>query len=284
MKIENPFLNENQKLIKEFDKDIEKLITKEYNWTYYKWIPLYLKYKNKFSSSYFNFKKYDIFYDEETQIFEKDLLKIMKNYKRILDFGCGTCKIWRNNLEFIKKHKIHCIDLCADTLSYPKYILKNYNIKITNENLFNLNIKNYDCVLFSEVIMQIDDFESIVKYLVDNNPKITIIANHTIYSPFISKILTPIKNKLMKYIPIMKLGYGRALTYDQTLQMFINSGCKLEYTKKIFNNKIIFVFKKGKILNLKNVNSKYVYGFSIKYIIIIFFIIFFINSSIRKKL
>lgn len=248
MKSNSPFSRENSKIIKEFDKDIEKNLSKKKEYyiygNYHKWILTYLKYENKVSPSYLQFKIYDIFYDEETYIFENDLLDIMKKYKRILDFGCGTCKIWRNNRKFIKKHKIHCIDLDADIISYPKYILKSYNIKITNQNLCDLNMKKYDCVLFSEVIMQIDNFESVIKYIVDNNPKVTIIVNHTIFHPFISKLLTPFKNGIMRYIPIMKTSYGRALTYEQTVQMFTNEGCHITYIKKVMDNKFIFVFKK----------------------------------------
>lgn len=242
----NPFLRENSKIITELDQDIEKNLSNEYDGHphYHKWIPLYFKYKNKVSPSYLQFKIYDVLYDEETYIFEKYLLNILKNYKRILDFGCGTCKIWRNNNKFIRKHKIHCIDLDANVLAYPKHILQNYNIKLTTENLCDLNMAKYNCVLFSEVIMQIDNFESMIKYMVDSNPDITIIVNHTIFSPIVSDIITPFKNGIMKYIPILKTSYGRALTYDQTVNMFTNSGCTLVYEKKVFENKIIFVFQK----------------------------------------
>jgi 2-polyprenyl-3-methyl-5-hydroxy-6-metoxy-1,4-benzoquinol methylase len=243
--IYNPFLLENLNLIKKIDQDIEIRITDNYDWNYYKWIPVYLKYKNKVSPSYFKFKIYDVLYDEETYIFEKDLIKIMKKHKNILDFGCGTCKIWRNNINFIKERNIHCIDLDIDALSYPKYLLKNNTIKITNDNLFNIDIKNYDCILFSEVIMQLENFDSIIKYIIKNNPNISIIVNHTIFNPIVSKLLTPIKNGLLKYIPIMNVGCGKALTYQQTIQMFTKLKCSLIYEKSVFDNKIIFVFKKS---------------------------------------
>ena len=242
--VDNPFTLEDPKLIKIADKDINNLLSPKYNEnSYFKWIPLLIKYHNKVNPSYLEFKTYDIFYDEETYIFEKNLIKLMKKYNRILDFGCGTCKIWRNNLKFINNHKIHCIDLDKNILSYPKYLLKNYNIQITEENMFDLEM-NYDCVLFSEVIMQLDNPELFIKYIINKNPNIVIIVNHTIFSTLVSKLLTPFKNGLMKYIPILKTSYGRALTYQQTIEIFTNSGCSLIKEKKIMNNKIIFVFKK----------------------------------------
>ena len=241
----NPFLLENADLLKKLDKDIESRITNNYDWNYCKWIPIYLNYKNKLTPSFFKFKIYDIFYDEETYIFEKDLIQIMKKHKNILDFGCGTCKIWRNNIDFIKDRNIHCIDLDINMLSYPKYLLKDYNINITNDNLFDIDIKKYDSILFSEVIMQLENFDSIIEFIINNNPNISIIVNHTIFNPMVSKLLTPIKNGVLKHIPIMNVGYGKALTYQQTIQMFTKFNCSLIYEKPVFDNKIIFVFKKS---------------------------------------
>jgi len=103
---------------------------------------------------------------------------------------------------------------------------------------------NYDCVLFSEVIMQLDNFKAVLKYIIDKNPNIEIIVNHTIFSPFVSKLLSPFKNGPMKYLPLMKTVYGRALTYQQTIKMFTNTGYSLIKEKKIMDDKIIFVFKK----------------------------------------
>lgn len=241
----NPFLLENADLLKNLDKDIESRITNNYDWNYFKWIPIYLNYKNKLSPSFLKFKIYDIFYDEETYIFEKDLIEIMKKHKNILDFGCGTCKIWRNNIDFIKDKNIHCIDLDINMLSYPKYLLKDNNINITNDNLFDIDIKKYDSILFSEVIMQLENFDSIIEFIINNNPNISIIVNHTIFNPMVSKLLTPIKNGVLKHIPIMNVGYGKALTYQQTIQMFTKFNCSLIYEKPVFDNKIIFVFKKS---------------------------------------
>ena len=243
----NPFLLENADLLKKLDKDIESRITNNYDWNYCKWIPIYLNYKNKLSPSFFKFKMYDILYDEETYIFEKDLIEIMKKHKNILDFGCGTCKIWRNNIDFIKDKNIHCIDLDINMLSYPKYLLKDYNINITNINkgIELYQSKKYDSILFSEVIMQLENFDSIIEFIINNNPNISIIVNHTIFNPMVSKLLTPIKNGVLKHIPIMNVGYGKALTYQQTIQMFTKFNCSLIYEKPVFDNKIIFVFKKS---------------------------------------
>ena len=114
-------------------------------------------------------------------------------------------------------------------LSYPKYLLKDNNINITNDNLFDIDIKKYDSILFSEVIMQLENFDSIIEFIINNNPNISIIVNHTIFNPMVSKLLTPIKNGVLKHIPIMNVGYGKALTYQQTIQMFTKFNCSLIY-------------------------------------------------------
>lgn len=43
----------------------------------------------------------------------------------------------------------------------------------------------------------------------------------------------------------MNVGYGKVLTYQQTIQMFTKFNCSLIYEKPVFDNKIIFVFKKS---------------------------------------
>lgn len=243
--VTNPFIFENKQIIKKLNNEINSILTNNYDWSYKKWILLYIKYYYKISKEYLNFIIFDVFYDEETYIFEKDLLNLMKNYNKILDFGCGTCKIWRNNKDYTINKKIHCIDLDINTLSYSKYLLKDMsNITINNNNLFDLNM-NYDVILFSEVIMQLDEPEKFISYIINKNPKIKIIACHTIFSPFVSKIITPFKYHIMKHLPLLNTSSGRALTYDQTINIFTSSNCKLEKTIKIYNNKIIFVFGKS---------------------------------------
>ena len=117
------------------------------------------------------------------------------------------------------------------------------NIVLTNENILDLEMK-YDVVLFSEVIMQLEKPEKLIKYIVDKNPHIKIIACHTIFTENISKIITPIKNGIIKHIPILKTIYGKALTYEQTIEIFTRANCKLTETIPIYDNKIIFVFEK----------------------------------------
>jgi len=117
------------------------------------------------------------------------------------------------------------------------------NISIFRHNLFHLDIK-YDVVLFSEVIMQLNNPEEYIKYIVDKNPNVTIITCHTIFSPLVSSVISPIKNNIMQYIPILNIARGRALTFEQTTNIFTSVGCKLEKFIKIYDNKIIFVFKK----------------------------------------
>ena len=247
--VDNPFSLENSVIIKQIDNDINSNLSLVYNKSinviiFLKWIILYIKNCNNVNPYYFQFKIYDIFYDEETHIFERELLSLIENYDNILDFGCGTCKIWRRNKDFLQKHNIHCIDLDKNILSYPKYLLKNEkNIVLTNENILDLEMK-YDVVLFSEVIMQLEKPEKLIKYIVDKNPHTKIIACHTIFTENISKIITPIKNGIIKHIPILKTIYGKALTYEQTIEIFTRANCKLTETIKIYDNKIIFVFEK----------------------------------------
>jgi len=121
----NPFTNEDQKILENIDNDINLNRSKE-SWSYFtKWIRIYFKYCNKVSESYLQFKIYDILYDEETSMFEKELLELMNKYVNILDFGCGTCKIWRKNPSFYINKTVHCIDLYDNVLAYPKFLLKN---------------------------------------------------------------------------------------------------------------------------------------------------------------
>lgn len=243
---QNPFLLENESIIKEIDNDINNILLKKthYDWSILRWLHILLKYKDKVSNDYYKFKLYDVFYEEETYIFEKDILKLIEPYKNILDFGCGTCKIWRNNLDIIKKYNIKCIDLDKNTLSYPKHLLQNYqNISVEVNNVFDINL-NYDVIFLIEVIMQIENPITFIKNILKKNPKIKFIMAHTIFKPHISKIIEPFKNKCLKYLPIINVSSGKALTYKNTIDIIKKSGCLLDYEKKIYEDKMIFVFSK----------------------------------------
>jgi len=243
--VKNPFLQENFEIMENFDRDIQNNLSDEYKENHYmKWFPIYMKYYCSVSSEYMKFKVYDVLYDVETYIFENKLIELMNDYKRILDFGCGTCKIWRNNRVFNRSHNIHCIDLDEAMLAYPKHLLRNDNIEVSNANLFNLEIE-YDVVLFSEVIMQLDKPEEFLKYIVDKNPNTRIIMCHTVFTPFMSSVLSPFKNCIMKCIPIFNVACGKALTYQQTSDIIKKGGCIIEDTVSIRDNKIIFVCKKA---------------------------------------
>lgn len=240
--LENPFSIENPEYVKDIEERIEKIITPEYDWNFYKWVPLYFKYKYKVSPSYFEFKSYDILYEEETFIFEKELLKTMAPCKRILDFGCGSCKMWRNNLDFLETHDVHCIDLDRNRLAYPKYLLNDQNITITNDDFFTLDL-NYDCILFSEVIMQVPHFENVIKHIVKHNPNMTILVNHTAFSQIVAGCFGSIRNNVIQYVPLLNICKGKLLTYRDTVEQFMENGCSLVEQKNIRENKIIYVFK-----------------------------------------
>ena len=78
-------------------------------------------------------------------MFEKKLVDLINNGNKILDFGCGACKLWENNIEKFNDSFIKCIDLNKDILKYAKYNLRDYNnIDISNDNIFDLNINDYD--------------------------------------------------------------------------------------------------------------------------------------------
>lgn len=242
----NPFLLEDKFILKELENDINNILInkKGYDWSILRWLHLIIKYKDKVTDNYYKFKLYDIFYEEETYIFEKEILEYIKPYKNILDFGCGTCKIWRNNCDIIKNYNIKCVDLDKNTLSYPKYLLRNYNnILIEVNDVFNIEL-NYDIIFLIEVIMQIDNPVLFIQKILIKNPKIKFIMAHTIFTPNISKIIDPFKNKCLKYVPILNVSSGKALTYNDTINIIEESGCKIIDIKKIFANKIIFIFEK----------------------------------------
>lgn len=255
MNPDNPLDKEDQGVIKNFSKEREQ-VRSEYNENFFQTqlqhflrsIPIYLKYKDVVSPEYMDFISYDVFYNEETHIFEKDLIQSMNPYRRILDFGCGVCKLWRNNIEFLEDHSVDCIDLDEKVLAFSKYLLRDKkNVNVFVKNLYDMDLRQYDCILFSEVITRLDDPHTLIKYIIESNPNIRIIVNHTTFHPFVSDILTPIRTNLFGNLPILKTISGRAMTYQQTVELFVDCGCMLVNQKMVFSTKYIFEFQKSLI-------------------------------------
>lgn len=244
----NPFEKESKKIIEEFDSELKNNISKSFETrSFLQYIPLYIKYKNKVSDSYLYFKIFDILYEEETKVFTEKLLEFCSNnnVKNILDFGCGTCKIWRDNKELINNKNIVCIDLDKDILQYPKYLLNDCkNINIENISLFDLKLEEeLEVALFIEVIMQLPEPHKFFEYIWQHNPKCKIVIAHTIFFSFVNT-LNFFKTKIIKYIPILQLCQGEAMTILKTEKIIRDAGGTIITMDYIYNNKIIFVAEK----------------------------------------
>ena len=245
----SPFETENKEIIKKMDREIKDNLSKSFETrSFLQYIPLYIKYKKKVSNSYFFFKVFDILYEEETKIFTKQILEICSNndIKTILDFGCGTCKIWRDNKELINNKNIVCIDLDKDILQYPKFILRDYkNIDIKNISLFDLKLEpEVDVALFIEVIMQLPEPHKFFQYIWTHNPKCKIVIAHTIFFSFVN-VLNFFKTKIIKYIPLLQLCKGEAMTILKTEKIIRDAGGTIIKKDYIYNNKVIFVVEKN---------------------------------------
>ena len=244
----NPFEKEKSEIIKKIDGEIKDNLSKSFETrSFLQYIPLYIKYKKRVSNSYFFFKVFDILYEEETKIFTNKILEICSgnDIKTILDFGCGTCKIWRDNKELINSTKIVCVDLDKDILQYPKYLLNDCkNIDIKNISLFDLKLEEkLDIALFIEVIMQLSEPHKFFEYIWTYNPKCKIVIAHTIFFSFVN-ILNFFKTKIIKYIPLLRLCRGEAMTILKTEKIIHDAGGTITNIDYIYNNKMIFVAEK----------------------------------------
>ena len=245
----NPFEKEDCAIIEKIDGEIIKRTSKSFNErSFWNYIPIYIKYKNQVSNSYFFFRVFDILYEEETKIFTETLFEICSytGFKNILDFGCGTCKIWRDNKDLIKDKSITCIDLDKDILQYPAYLLNDCeNINIKNISLFDLKLEEkLDVALFIEVIMQLPEPHKFFEYIWKHNPECKIVMAHTVFFSFVN-IINFFKTKIVKYIPILSLTQGEAMTISKTKDIVHMAGGRITSMEYIYNNKVVFIAEKN---------------------------------------
>jgi 2-polyprenyl-3-methyl-5-hydroxy-6-metoxy-1,4-benzoquinol methylase len=244
---DNPFNNNELhtfiNLIKYGNIDDENYYNYNFFYKLYNGFCMYSKYNKDFSTDFLNFITYTILYNTESQLFENELINILSNKKSILDVGCGACQFWLHNPTLIDTiEKIKCIDLNENILKYPKYLLKNQEeISIENANLYDLDITQFDTILFIEVIMQIPEPHKMLKHIWHNNPNCTIILAHNAYNHTFSKIFTPFRIHLFPHLPLLNIAYGKLLSHKTTLKMIEEAGGQISQLIDVDNTRKIFI-------------------------------------------
>lgn len=102
-----------------------------------------------------------------TRIYKNEMLRnlhlfriISKEFKfpKVIDIGCGT-----GFLDYMLANsgkKVTAIDLSSKRLSLFKEIAKKNGITQINQNLFDVDLTNFDIVISQEVLEHIEDYES----------------------------------------------------------------------------------------------------------------------------
>jgi 2-polyprenyl-3-methyl-5-hydroxy-6-metoxy-1,4-benzoquinol methylase len=252
--INNPFENNELhtfiELIK-YGKIDEQYINYNIFYKIFNSFCMHNKFSSQFSNDFLNFVNYTILYYTESQLFENYLVNILSNKKSILDLGCGACMFWLNNPILIhNSKKITCIDLNQQILKYPKYLLKQHSkISVDYADIYDFDIKDYDTVLFIEVIMQIPEPHKMLQHIWNTNPNCTVIFAHNVYNHNLTKIFTPFRIHLFPYLPVLNIAYGKALSYQATLEIIEKAQGQISQFIDVDNTRKIFVAtsKKSKI-------------------------------------
>ncbi len=107
--------------------------------------------------------------NSKTRIYKNEMLRNLhlynlimsdREYKKIIDIGCGTGYL--DCLLAKKGKQVTAVDLSKKRMSLFKEKASLYGITQINENLFNLNVNNFDMVISQEVLEHIEDYESAI--------------------------------------------------------------------------------------------------------------------------
>ncbi len=89
-----------------------------------------------------------------------NIIKNQTNVEKIIDIGCGT-----GYLDYLMANdgkQITGVDLSKSSLSLFKEVADKFGIKQIHENLFNIELKNFDLVISQEVLEHLENYESAI--------------------------------------------------------------------------------------------------------------------------
>lgn len=89
-----------------------------------------------------------------------NIIKKQIDVEKIIDIGCGT-----GYLDYLMANdgkQIIGVDLSKSSLSLFKEVADKFGIKQIHENLFNIELKNFDFVISQEVLEHLENYESAI--------------------------------------------------------------------------------------------------------------------------
>ncbi|MFZ1291951.1 MAG: class I SAM-dependent methyltransferase [Melioribacteraceae bacterium] len=89
-----------------------------------------------------------------------NIIKKQTYVEKIIDIGCGTGYL--DYLMAKDRKQITGVDLSKSSLSLFKEVADKFGIKQIHENLFNIELKNFDLVISQEVLEHLENYESAI--------------------------------------------------------------------------------------------------------------------------
>ncbi|MBK7104088.1 MAG: class I SAM-dependent methyltransferase [Ignavibacteriae bacterium] len=174
------------------------------------------------------------------QLFE--IIKKQNGVKNIIDIGCGT-----GYLDYLLSKngkEITAVDLSKNSLDMFKEIANQFTITQVHENLFNINLKNFDMVISQEVLEHIEDYESAIAKMnlfirEDGIGLFCVPYNENLNAKMIDDPLTGNR--------IHKVGHLHSFTKEKLERSVEKSGFKLVETFLIVNKRSNKLFSNFKI-------------------------------------
>ncbi len=163
------------------------------------------------------YKKYKmrIFFNLETKPYMSWFIDRGSNGDKILDVGGATGFQWKVFENKVKNKnldiKVIEIDTNSIKIGKERYI-SNY-LQFYHVDEIDKIQNNIDTILMCEVYIQIKNAPKILKGYIEKFPNSKAVIIHSVFKDsFLIKVLSYIKQYVLKYIPILETIHGRAMT------------------------------------------------------------------------
>ncbi|MCP3660770.1 MAG: methyltransferase domain-containing protein [Bacteroidetes bacterium] len=207
------------------DQYLSKFDPKNYKHPYLELLKRYIVSTEEEYSRY----KMEILFNLVTKSWMEWFIEYEPKNSKILDIGGATGIQWTFfKKAYDKNFKVSLIEVDRNSIEIGKKNYQNKNLKFYHISETQKINKNIDTILLCGVYMQISNSAQVLKDYLSRFPNSKAVVIHTCFnSSTPTKFLNFLKQKVIKFIPVLNLLQGRAMTDEEFYLEMENANLKI---------------------------------------------------------